>query len=256
MILIYKPAGITIAQAVDQYRKLHPQYNGIRLGVAGRLDPMAEGLMVVMVGEENKSQAQYMNMDKTYEVELALSLTTDSYDLLGVVADYQKDLKGEALDRLPSILKSFVGELIQAYPPYSAVRVEGKPLFWWARQNRLDEIQIPKAKRTIHDIAILDQRQVLFGKLQQLAITYIAMVNGDFRQSESILSWQKIGEQIGLQAPIQLIRIQVSCSSGTFMRGLVHEMGQLLGCGAVTTRIIRTQVGSWSLSEAEALDSF
>ncbi len=246
-ILLHKPVGATPLQAVQKYREYYPEYEGVTLGVAGRLDPMAEGLLVVMVGEENGRQDDFMGLDKEYEAEVVLGFSTDSYDLLGVPTIRRTEVV--SVERVQSVLNTLTGEIEQAYPPYSAVRVDGKPLFWWARQARLDEVAIPVKKRTIYELALSHFTTVPLKEFQQLIHERISLVEGDFRQDEIMEAWQDLLEHLP-ETIFQTFKLKIRCSSGTFVRSLVNQIGQSLGVGATTTAIVRTRVGPYSISQA------
>lgn len=252
--MLRKPLGLTPQQAIDTYRQLHPEYRSLKLGSVGRLDPMAEGLLVVMVGDENKNQSDYIGLDKTYEAELLLGVSTDSYDLLGMPnksLDLVETLDHSALDL---VLTRLTGKILQAYPPYSAVRVNGKPLYWWARQGRLDEVVVPTAERHIYSISLLRIEQMSVDDFRQDLARRIDSVVGDFRQAEVLAAWDELFNRTSVER-LWNARLRVACSSGTFVRGLVNQIGLDLGHGAVTRSIVRTKVGDWELKDAEDLST-
>lgn len=213
---------------------------------------MAKGLLVVMVGDENKKQTNYLGLDKTYEVEMVLGIVTDSYDLLGIPQITRSVNQNVTQSDIYPILAKMTGKINQPYPPYSAVRVQGKPLYWWARQDRLEEVTIPTAERNIYEISLQAMEKIDLLDLKTDITQRIKMVGGDFRQLQIAASWDKqlISSKI---RSFQMIKLSIHCSSGTFVRGLVHQIGQELGYGAVTHSIIRTKVGLWELKDAETL---
>ncbi len=251
-ILLHKPQGLTPQQVITIYRQLHPKYQGLKLGTVGRLDPLAEGLLVVMVGKENKKQSFYRNLDKTYQVEFILGVSTDSYDLLGLPHKPLARIEAiTAADLLP-MLANMTGRIHQPYPPYSAVRVQSKPLYWWARQNRLHEIVIPVAERTIYNLSLLSINQINRNDFKAEIPRRVMSVAGDFRQDEIVAAWNKLLHTTQAET-VWNIKLKVACSSGTFVRGLVNQIGQGLRCGATTRSIIRTKVGPWKLEHAEQI---
>ena len=101
---------------------------------AGRLDPMAEGLMIYLRGEAIKSKHEFLGLSKEYEVEILLGVSTDTGDILGMVSgavlgDVIFDLKN-----IQSICESFVGDMEVPYPWFSSKTLQGKPLYEWARE--------------------------------------------------------------------------------------------------------------------------
>jgi tRNA pseudouridine55 synthase len=150
------------------------------------------------------------------------------------------------------VLVSFRGEYLQAYPPYSAVRVGGKPLFWWARNNRLAEIEMPMRKRYISEIDFKCTGQIQKETLLELAAKRINLVEGDFRQKEIIGSWE--AEFLKLNDTLVTVTFTCTCSSGTFIRGLVADLGKRLGCPATTLHLTRTAVGPYTVDDCEHLN--
>ena len=171
VIPIYKALGETPYQAILKFKKRFPEYMNVKISYAGRLDPMAEGLLLLLVGEENQKRKKYENLSKTYEFTVLLGIATDTYDILGKIvhspnlnshlinnSSIVESGDGTSMDygkwQMENILKSFLGKRVQPYPPYSSKAVKGKPLYWWARENRLDEIEIPTKVIEIYDIKL------------------------------------------------------------------------------------------------------
>lgn len=242
------------SEALRQLRECYVEFKDARLSYAGRLDPMAEGLLLVLVGEENKNQTTHLSYDKEYEVEVLWSITTDSYDLLGKVTNHQSIEPAVIDDFLKTKLIGYQGELLQAYPPYSAVRVNGKPLFWWARHGRLSEITIPSRQRQIHKLTHIMSWQKNTSDLQEYILSALAEVTGDFRQQEIIALWQDFFAK-NQKSQFVVSRLTMTCSSGTYVRSLIDQLGSDLGCGAVVLKLIRTKIGAHSLEDAVHLPS-
>lgn len=127
------------------------------LGYAGRLDPMAEGVLVVLVGDENKRREAYLSLNKEYIVEILFGFETDSYDMLGLAPS---SLAGQ--EKNTDVLKSYLGSFVdvhdQEYPPYSSKTVVGKPLFVWAREGNIGTIKIPRKKLKFMHVIIWGRR--------------------------------------------------------------------------------------------------
>ncbi len=83
-ITIYKPVGLTPLQAIQKFKEKHPEYKKAKIGYAGRLDPLAEGVLLVLVGEENKKIREYLKFDKEYKAEILFGISSDSHDVLGM----------------------------------------------------------------------------------------------------------------------------------------------------------------------------
>lgn len=245
---MYKPQGATPLETVEAFRLAHPEYAHQSLGYAGRLDPMADGLLLVLVGEENKKRKQYERLTKTYMVKVLFGFATDSYDLLGLVIHQDSNPIITKL-ALEAVLDPTPTSYEQEYPPYSAPRVLGKPLYYWARKNRLDDITIPKKIVTIFEHAVTELSHITKESLQQNIRARIANVHGEFRQQDIRNQWDKILETHPATA-FPLASITISCSTGTYMRAFARELGQKLRIPALAYAITRTRIGDFHLTDA------
>ena len=254
---IYKPLGGGLLETINLFRKNNPQYQDVKLGYAGRLDPMAEGVLLILVGDELKNQEKYWALDKEYEAEILLGFNTDTYDILGIPStsqtpSYKHQVTNKfktSNSKLIKILKKFEGEFTFLYPPYSSRTVKGKPLFWWARRDRLDEIEIPKKTSTIHNIEILDFYEMEKDILEKLIINRINLVKGNFRQKIIKNAWRKIFKNTK-QQKFSIIKIRVFVSSGTYIRSIANELGHRLGMGAILLHLKRTKVGKFNINKS------
>lgn len=259
LLNVYKPMYTTPLQVIDALRITFPEYKETKIGYAGRLDPLAHGVLLLMVGEEAKHREKYQDLPKTYEFEVLFGLETDTYDLLGLLADSNWHLEPSSLTanrQLPTALKKFIksklGTHTQPYPPFSSKAVGGKPLHWWAKQNRLSEITIPTREITIYSFELLSTATISIDELKEKT-NNISNVQGHFRQTEILEQWDSFfnpERSRRAQVSFPVARFRVSCSSGTYVRGLAHELGTFLGTGAVTTEIFRTRVGEYTLKNS------
>ncbi len=233
MFSLYKRRGETPLQALDRLRIENPELKKAVLSYAGRLDPMAEGLLLVLVGEEeNKRRAEYLELEKEYEVEVLFGVETDSYDVLGKVISFH--------DLTPALSSLERGEFDQSYPPYSSQPVNGKPLWWWAREGKLSEITIPTKKVTIFDIKKISERNISAEALLKQVLSDISLVQGDFRQDEIGKSWESFIKSHTAEQ-FQVMTLKISCSSGTYMRSFAHQLG------GIALKIVRTKIGDFKL---------
>lgn len=244
-IIIYKNEGETPLEALDRLRVEQPEYKDAVLSYAGRLDPMAEGKLLVLVGEENKEREKYLALDKEYEVEILFGVGTDTGDILGITTPAGPDHSKSALDgrtegvgNVQDVIQSFVGKFTQKYPHYSSKTVQGKPLFQWAREGRLDEIKIPEREAEIYSIGLLKTYEMSGEEILKKVSERIGKVKGDFRQKEILNSWKEslVGKECMMGT---IIQIRVSCSSGTYMRSLAEAIGQKAGNRAIAWSIKR-----------------
>lgn len=248
IIPIWKPIGLTPLKSIELFKLKNPIYADVTLSYAGRLDPMAEGILLLLVGDENKNREKYQGFSKEYISEIVLGITTDTFDAMGIikeVGDGSPLLEKE----VSRVINSFAGKQKQKYPAYSSKPVNGKPLYWWARQDRISEIAIPEKEIEIFSIDIRQKTTVSSQALVNEIIKRINLVDGDFRQDEIIEIWEKFGQDYQDTQFVKL-EIKVTCSSGTYIRSLASDIGEKLGCGAFALSIKRTKVGDYSLGDS------
>ena len=146
---ILKPTGMTSHDVVSAVRKI---LNMKKVGHAGTLDPNVAGVLVICIGKATKFSEYLMNGDKEYVCELILGQSTDTQDSYGTVIE-KSDKNTVTKEELCEVMKEFIGDLIQIPPAYSAVKLNGKKLYEYARQN----ITVEKQGRPINikDIKLL-----------------------------------------------------------------------------------------------------
>jgi tRNA pseudouridine55 synthase len=254
LVNIYKPIGITPLQLIEGFKEKFSEYENEKIGYAGRLDPMAHGVTLLLVGEENKNRDKYLNLPKTYKFSVLFGVETDSYDFLGIL---KKGVYSRVPENYKEKIKEFIkkntGKRIQAYPPYSTKTVQGKPLFKWAREDRLSEIEIPEREIEIYCFKLLSEGEVPLEELEENFIKRVKLLEGDFRQEEIIKMWKTFFE-INRNQKFIMAKFEIDCSSGTYVRSLAHRLGQELGCGAIAYFIFRTKVGEYTLDKSLNLE--
>src|SRR4051812_27894414 len=116
--LVYKRRRETPLEALERFRLEFPRYKDEVLSYAGRLDPMAEGLLIVLVGDENKKRQEYLGLPKEYIVEILFGFETDTHDILGkVIYAKSADVSKETLEK---VLEASVGIFQEEYPLFSS----------------------------------------------------------------------------------------------------------------------------------------
>lgn len=239
MKLVDKKLGQTPLEAIQELNVAGPAT------YAGRLDPMAEGLLIILEGEECKKKDEYLGLDKEYEFELLLGFETDTGDLLGLVSE-QKIYTSVSDEQVQKVLREMLGRRKQNYPAYSSKPVSGKPLFTWAREGRLDEIEIPSREVEIFSIDFLGRREVAAPELLQQISRRISLVSGDFRQREVLESWQKaLGDKV--EEKFTSISCKIHASSGTYIRSVGPEIAERLGSKGCLFSLKRTRIGPYLL---------
>src|SRR6185437_1274560 len=154
ILTIYKPIGFTPFEVVKTIKQVNPKLSKVKMGYAGRLDPLAHGVLLLMIGEETKNRDYYLSLPKTYDFEVVFGVQTDTYDVLGLIEKTSLPINNVNLFVNKYVNKT-IGKSLQTYPPYSSKTVQGKPLFWWARQGKLSEIEMPTREIEIFDFAVI-----------------------------------------------------------------------------------------------------
>lgn len=250
---VYKPIGYTPFQVVGKFKSKYPKYKDKKIAYAGRLDPMAHGILLLLVKPETERSEKYQKMDKEYEIDILFGVETDSYDMLGIVQSLKfKDKNYISKFKIEKILTEYVGTFTQPYPPYSSMAVKGKPLFWWAREGKLGNIDIPTKAVNIYSAELIKAYSLGKSELVNQVYRKISLVEGDFRQKDIIKSWEDFCKKTK-RKKFQVAKVKISCSSGTYMRAIAHKLGQNLGSGAIALEILRTKVGDYKLSDSVKL---
>lgn len=206
IIPINKPQGFT---SFDVIAKMRGILKMKKLGHSGTLDPMATGVLPVFAGNAAKAISLIPHIGKKYTAGFKLGITSDTQDITGkIISQAKSDITGKQLE---AAAKEFIGTIKQIPPMYSAVSVNGKRLYEYARQG----IEIEREPREV--------------TINSLNISFY-----DEEKSEGILT--------------------VSCSGGTYVRTLIHDIGQSLGCGAVMTSLVRICSNGFWLEECITLE--
>ena len=205
--VIHKKLGETPLEAIERFRSEKGIDGQTPMTYAGRLDPMAEGLLIVLTGEDCKRKTDFNHLDKEYEIEVILGVQSDSYDVLGLVKKAEiKEFN----------LNAFVRKFTQEYPRYSSKIIAMKEV----------PEDMPTKEVEIYLIERLGEREISGQDLSRQAIEKIRLVRGEFRQNEIIETWLKFG-QVYEYEKFKVLSLRVACSSGTYMRSLAHNMGGL-----------------------------
>jgi tRNA pseudouridine55 synthase len=244
VLILNKKRGETPLGCLNRFKKDNPKYENDKMTYAGRLDPLASGLLLVLVGEECKNKDKYLGLDKEYEVDVLFGFSTDTYDVLGLV----KDTSSQSISDIKNILPTFVGKFSQKYPAFSSKTVGGEPLFALTKSGGISEEEIPTKDVEIKNIELINEKTISKSDLDFFIKDSVALVSGDFRQGEIIESWNKTLNNIK-QEQFKIISIKVSCTSGTYMRSLANEIGIKIGIPALALNIRRNRVGEYILTK-------
>ncbi|MES2930907.1 MAG: hypothetical protein V4665_03945 [Patescibacteria group bacterium] len=246
VINVYKKSGQTPLECIQKLKNAHLELRHVPLSYAGRLDPLAEGVLLILVGDECLKKDDYLALDKEYEMTILFGFSTDTYDVMGLVDESKEsqDLIEDISDKVSHILPQFVGRISQKYPAYSSRTVDSKPLFQWAREGKLDEIVIPSHDVFIKSINIVSSGSVSSEEFRKKIHEMITAVHGDFRQDQILGIWNKILRPLP-EKEFPVLTLRIVSGSGVYVRALAHDIGQALGIPALALGIVRTRVGDY-----------
>ncbi|PIR68147.1 hypothetical protein COU49_02215 [Candidatus Nomurabacteria bacterium CG10_big_fil_rev_8_21_14_0_10_35_16] len=248
IILLNKKEGETPLEALDRFRMANPKYKDEKMTYAGRLDPMASGVLLVLVGEEIKQKDKYLALNKEYEFEILFGFATDTYDILGKVV-HSNILTNIGMSELEKMvknnLKNFIGQFKQQYPLYSSKTVKGKPLFMYGRSNV--KVKLPQREIKVHSLKFLKLKKISNKKLLTNIEKRIKKVEGDFRQKEILKIWNQALNVKHSVFNINIVSFKIKCSSGTYVRGIANSLGNKIDIPALAFSIKRTKIGKWSI---------
>jgi tRNA pseudouridine55 synthase len=245
---LYKKPGETPLACMERFRMLNPEYAGVPMTYAGRLDPMAEGVLIVLTGKiKEATKKELLAFDKVYEFEVLWGFETDTFDALGLVTQVGKEPLRNFDKKIDRLLRDVQKKKTQTYPPYSSRTVGGKSLFTYAREGRLDEIDIPTKQIHIFSLEHIHTRHISQKKLLSEIEENISKVVGDFRQAEILETWNRSISAEG-DALISMCRAVVT--SGTYVRSIAKELGDRMESGALAYSIKRTRVGPHQIEDS------
>ena len=213
ILVIDKDKGMTSADVVYHLRKaLHIR----KIGHAGTLDPDVTGVLPIAIGQATKLIELMHTQNKKYEGTGIIGYATDSYDVSGTVLESEKITAPISKEAIQQAMQSFVGEIEQVPPIYSAVRVNGKHLYEYARAG----IEVERPRRQVQVYQYDIKNDPTFDKEK--------------------------GEES--------FDFQIECSKGTYVRSLVNDLKTELNVPAVMESLRRTASSGFDLSQAVKLD--
>lgn len=239
VVAIYKKKGETPLQALSRLRKEREELVNETLSYAGRLDPLAEGLMLVLIGEENKNREKYLGLDKTYTVEILCGVSTDTHDLLGLVTEVES--KEVTLEKFTESVKLFLGKFTQKYPAFSSKTVGGVQLHELSRKGEV--VDIPEHEVSLFGAEVISYKKVTSNDVLENALFSVDLIDGDFRQKEIKEKWRVALGSGNLV--FDLFEVELNVSSGFYVRQFANDLGEKLGVPALAYSIKRTKVGEW-----------
>lgn len=209
IIVVNKDKDYTSRDVVNVIGKI---FNTKKVGHTGTLDPLATGVLIVCMNKALKVVDLITASDKEYIAKVVLGIDTDTLDITGnIINECRTNVN---VDMVKSVLNSFIGKSIQEVPKYSAVKVNGKKLYEYAR-NGID-IELPKREIQIFDIKLISDIDIVDGH-------------------QEFSFWVKV-------------------SKGTYIRSLIRDIGVKLGCFACMKELTRTKQGKFSIDESYTLN--
>lgn len=209
---LWKEKGMTSHDCVFKVRKILKMK---KVGHTGTLDPDVEGVLPICLGRATKLAEYIMNSGKVYEGEVTIGFSTTTEDASGDIVEQQPVSSRISRKDILSVLQSLTGEIMQTPPMFSAVKVNGKRLYEYARQGI--EVERPSRKVTIHQLDLLDEREWFEGEAIQFSF-------------------------------------RASCSKGTYIRTLAVMIGERLGYPAHMSKLVRTSSGGFDKQQCITLD--
>jgi tRNA pseudouridine55 synthase len=252
-VVIHKNRGETPLEALGKWQSENPALASLPASYAGRLDPMASGKLLVLLGDECRNKERYTELDKEYEIEVVLDLSTETGDALGLPLYVNVKTFPERTD-IHQAIKAMLGTHSVPYPTFSSKTVNGKPLFMYALEGALNTIQIPEHDETIYKVKILKMEQVSVVALRNAVTETLKDVprsdepskapGADFRQDVIRAGWRALFDHISERKFI-VLKLRVTCASGTYMRTLASRIAKELGTDALALSINRTKIGTY-----------
>ncbi len=250
---IEKEVGETPLVAAERLRAQLGLSAQVPLAYAGRLDPMASGKLLILIGNECKHQEKYHAFDKEYQFSVLFGVHSDTADVLGLAETCAvPDMLDSTL--LKRAARTFVGNITLPYPHFSSKTVQGKPLHTWTLEGRLNEIEIPVKESQIYSLSLdhieTIQSSALFknihGKMDSIPpVTETSKALGrDFRRTEIHARWNEI-EKSAHGAPYTIAHFTCIASSGTYMRSLAEMIAREIGSCGLAYSIHRTKIGAY-----------
>ena len=218
-----------------------------KISYCGKLDPMSRGIMLFLTNDMCKQQENFLKMDKVYEFKILFGFKTDSYDILGMIENINVDKI--QINEIIDYTQKLIGKHQQYFPPYSSICVANKnnvrkPLWWWSKHNRLDEIKMPHKIIEIYSMEFLKHTQKEFKEIIPIIKQRISNVKGDFRQKIIIELWEKYYQE-NKDQKFHILKFRSKVSSGTYIRSIIQKIAKQFNTSAIAYDINRKKIGNY-----------
>ena len=208
---IYKERGITSHDVVFRARRILQMK---KIGHSGTLDPDVDGVLLLLLGGATKVSDYAMDLGKSYRAEVCLGIKTTTEDLTGEVVEECK-VADISVDKIKEILKSMIGKIEQKPPIYSAIKVNGRKLYEYARRGQFD-VEIPTRKVNIYNISFIE--------------------NSEYYKDDKFY-----------------FSIDINCGKGTYVRTIATSIGEKLNLPSTMSKLTRTRSGEITLENCLTL---
>lgn len=250
-MVIEKNVGETPLTALRNWRDSTPDLSLVPLTYAGRLDPMASGKLLVLIGDECKKKDAYNALDKEYEFEVLFGASSDTGDILGL-AEKCSAPTVISQEKVSEVASALTGEHTMSYPHFSSKTVNGIPLFQYALEDRLYEIQIPTMEIQLYRLTVgamkeLSSLELLAEIREKLSLLQIDEESEnpfkDFRRTEILERWAELLSNE--TEDYRIVSLRVVVSSGTYIRSLAPLIAENLGACGLAFSIHRSKIGRY-----------
>ena len=229
VVIIDKPAGLTSHDVVNRVRRILQERS---VGHLGTLDPLATGVLPLVIGNLTRLAQFYTSSEKTYEGTIRFGFATDTYDAEGEPTSPAQAVT-LTLDQARQLASRFQGMIQQTPPLFSAKKIQGVPAYKLARKH---------AQVTLKPVQV---------EIKEFDITRV----DDDRSSGNAHAGPDAPVRAAEQSSAGLVAsFRARVASGTYMRSVAHDIGQLMGCGAHLDSLRRTAVGEFELADAHTLE--
>ncbi|GAA5913402.1 pseudouridine synthase PUS4 [Sporobolomyces salmoneus] len=254
--------------------------NRIKLGQGGTLDPLADGVLVLGTNSATKQLSQFLDCTKSYRAIALLGCSTDSYDSDGKIVR-MTGWEGVSKELVEEKLGGFRGEIEQTPPVYSALKMDGKPLYEYARSNTPLPRPIPSRKVTISEIKLLsftngedrtdsyefpkeklgDEERKEMERLEKMVkeggtvVPSTEEIVKDETTESKAKEAETVAQGVGSEGKPPIFEISLTVSSGTYIRSVIHDLGIALGSSAHVVKLTRTRQGQFALDPSSASSS-
>jgi tRNA pseudouridine55 synthase len=229
---LYKKVGETPLMALERLRLFLGLGSEVPMTYAGRLDPLAEGVLLILVGETCKEKEQYLAYDKIYEATILLGVSSDTYDILGVLTESEEEIVVPELYTLENFFDSALGTHEKSYPKFSSKRL--------ARED--DEELLHET--TLHRWDTLTIASVDHDDLVERIERTVEELPEGFRKEEILRSTEVL-----THADYPTLSLILHTGTGFYVRTLAHEFGEHLSTGAVLYALKRVRLGPYGVED-------